>query len=136
MPDACASSRAYWLTRTTLLPAAALVPPDVIPAAVRTSFDRTDRALLADRRPWASVEEMAAYRGRNNPRLPPEWALHLARHGAREVEGGWVWKADPMFGVGTVMSVEELDDDVKVVVKFGSVGQKTLRARYAKLELA
>ena len=42
----------------------------------------------------------------------------------------------PMFGVGTVVSVEELDDDVKVVVKFGSVGQKTLRAKYAKLELA
>ena len=42
----------------------------------------------------------------------------------------------PMFGVGTVMSVEELDDDVKVVVRFASVGQKTLRAKYAKLELA
>jgi DNA helicase-2/ATP-dependent DNA helicase PcrA len=42
----------------------------------------------------------------------------------------------PMFGVGTVVSVEELDDDIKVVVKFGSVGQKTLRAKYAKLELA
>ena len=37
---------------------------------------------------------------RNNPRLPDEWALHLARHGARQGEGGWVWKADPMFGVG------------------------------------
>ena len=43
---------------------------------------------------------MAAYRKRNNPRLPDEWALHLARHGARQVEGGWVWKADPMFGIG------------------------------------
>jgi pimeloyl-ACP methyl ester carboxylesterase len=26
--------------------------------------------------------------------------MHLARHGARAVEGGWVWKADPMFGIG------------------------------------
>ena len=42
----------------------------------------------------------------------------------------------PMFGVGTVVSIEELDDDVKVVVRFASVGQKTLRAKYAKLELA
>ena len=41
-----------------------------------------------------------------------------------------------MFGVGTVMSVEELDDDVKVVVKFAIGRQKTLRAKYAKLELA
>ena len=82
-------------------PAAAMMPPDdQIPDAIRQSFARTDRALLSPRRPWSSIEEMAAYRGRNNPRLPPEWVLHLARHGAREVEGGWVWKADPMFGVG------------------------------------
>jgi DNA helicase-2/ATP-dependent DNA helicase PcrA len=40
------------------------------------------------------------------------------------------------FGVGTVLSVEELDDDTKLVVKFASVGTKTLRAKYAKLELA
>ncbi len=40
------------------------------------------------------------------------------------------------FGVGTVISVEELDDDVKLVVRFASIGQKTLRARFAKLELA
>ncbi len=42
----------------------------------------------------------------------------------------------PMFGAGTVMSVEELDDDLKLVVKFVTVGTKTLRAKYAKLELA
>src|SRR5262245_30074085 len=34
------------------------------------------------------------------------------------------------FGVGTVVSVEELDDDMKLVVRFASVGQKTLRAKY------
>jgi len=39
------------------------------------------------------------------------------------------------FGVGTVLSVEELDDDMKLVVKFVSVGTKTLRAKYAKLEM-
>jgi DNA helicase-2/ATP-dependent DNA helicase PcrA len=39
------------------------------------------------------------------------------------------------FGVGTVMSVEELDDDTKLVVRFASVGTKTLRAKYAKLEM-
>lgn len=81
-------------------PAAALTPPESIGDAVRQSFERTDRALLAGRRPWASIDDMAAYRKRNNPRLPAEWAQHLARHGARAVEGGWVWKADPMFGVG------------------------------------
>jgi DNA helicase II / ATP-dependent DNA helicase PcrA len=40
------------------------------------------------------------------------------------------------FGVGTVVSVEDLGDDQKLVVRFVSVGQKTLRAKFAKLELA
>jgi DNA helicase-2/ATP-dependent DNA helicase PcrA len=42
----------------------------------------------------------------------------------------------PQFGIGTVLSVEALADDVKLVVRFVAVGQKTLRARYARLELA
>ena len=37
------------------------------------------------------------------------------------------------FGPGTVVSVEDLEDDQKLVVKFVSVGTKTLRAKYAKL---
>jgi DNA helicase-2/ATP-dependent DNA helicase PcrA len=40
------------------------------------------------------------------------------------------------FGPGTVVSVEDLEDDQKLVVKFVSVGTKTLRARYAKLQRA
>jgi DNA helicase II / ATP-dependent DNA helicase PcrA len=42
----------------------------------------------------------------------------------------------PQFGVGTVLSVEALHDDTKLVVRFTSVGQKTLRARFARLERA
>jgi DNA helicase-2/ATP-dependent DNA helicase PcrA len=42
----------------------------------------------------------------------------------------------PQFGVGTVLSVERLDDDTKLVVRFAAVGQKTLRAKYARLEPA
>jgi len=41
----------------------------------------------------------------------------------------------PQFGIGTILSVEDLADDVKLVVRF-SIGPKTLRAKYAKLELA
>jgi DNA helicase-2/ATP-dependent DNA helicase PcrA len=41
----------------------------------------------------------------------------------------------PQFGIGTVLSMEPLVDDVKLVVRF-SVGPKTLRAKYAKLEMA
>jgi hypothetical protein len=40
------------------------------------------------------------------------------------------------FGVGNVVSVEPLEDDAKVVVRFTSVGVKTLRAKFAKLEPA
>jgi len=42
----------------------------------------------------------------------------------------------PKFGEGTVISMEPLDDDTKLVVRFTSVGQKTLRAKFAKLEVA
>ena len=40
------------------------------------------------------------------------------------------------FGVGTVVSVEPLEDDVKVAVRFSTAGLKTLRAKFAKLEPA
>ncbi len=40
----------------------------------------------------------------------------------------------PQFGIGTILSLEDLADDVKLVVRF-SVGPKTLRAKYAKLEV-
>jgi len=38
------------------------------------------------------------------------------------------------FGIGTVISVEPVDGDARVVVRF-SIGQKTLRAKYARLEV-
>ena len=41
----------------------------------------------------------------------------------------------PQFGLGTVLSVEQFDDDAKLLVRFNTVGQKTLRARFAKLEM-
>jgi DNA helicase-2/ATP-dependent DNA helicase PcrA len=40
------------------------------------------------------------------------------------------------FGVGTVLAVEEHTDDFKITVRFNSVGQKKLLARFAKLEPA
>jgi DNA helicase-2/ATP-dependent DNA helicase PcrA len=42
----------------------------------------------------------------------------------------------PQFGIGTVLSIEALSDDTKLVVRFASSGPKTLRAKYARLELA
>jgi DNA helicase-2/ATP-dependent DNA helicase PcrA len=40
------------------------------------------------------------------------------------------------FGVGSVISVEPLDGDAKLVVRFNSAGVKTLRAKFARLEPA
>ena len=42
----------------------------------------------------------------------------------------------PTFGVGTILTVEPLTGDMKLRVRFADVGQKTLRAKYAKLTLA
>ncbi len=42
----------------------------------------------------------------------------------------------PTFGVGTILSVEPLTDDMKLTVRFTDIGQKTLRAKFAKLTLA
>ena len=42
----------------------------------------------------------------------------------------------PAFGLGTVLSVEPLTDDMKLTVRFTDIGQKTLRAKFAKLTLA
>jgi DNA helicase-2/ATP-dependent DNA helicase PcrA len=42
----------------------------------------------------------------------------------------------PQFGLGTVIGVEDHGDDVKVTVRFATVGSKRLLARYAKLERA
>jgi DNA helicase-2/ATP-dependent DNA helicase PcrA len=40
------------------------------------------------------------------------------------------------FGVGNVIAVEEHNDDLKITVRFNSVGVKKLLAKYAKLEPA
>jgi len=42
----------------------------------------------------------------------------------------------PQFGVGSVVSIEPLSDDTKLVVRFQGIGVKTLRARFARLEPA
>ncbi len=42
----------------------------------------------------------------------------------------------PQFGVGTVIAVEAYNDDEKITVRFLTVGQKKLLAKYARLEPA
>ncbi len=40
------------------------------------------------------------------------------------------------FGVGEVVAVQQHNDDLKITVRFNTVGTKKLLAKYAKLEPA
>lgn len=64
------------------------------------SFVSAERALLQPARRYASREEMVERRAGVNVRLPREWVEHLVAHGSFEDEGGFRWKADPVFNVG------------------------------------
>ena len=69
----------------------------------------------------------------------------------RETEPGYAYENDdqsalglkagmrvrhPQFGVGNIVAVEEHNDDLKITVRFNTVGVKKLLAKYAKLEPA
>ena len=110
-------------------------------------LDEIPPQLLRHEESRAEVMRSSSARGWGyapNPyRRAPELASRPSRTYAAEDEdqsgrGGLKSGAKvrhAMFGTGTVLSVEELDDDLKLVVKFTTVGTKTLRAKYAKLEL-
>ena len=51
-------------------------------------------------RVYRSLAEMVERRAAINVRLPRQWVEHLVRFAARPVEGGFVWKVDPLFSVG------------------------------------
>jgi pimeloyl-ACP methyl ester carboxylesterase len=98
-------------------PAAALADPGegaALRASTRRELAMADRDLLTPRKVWRSLEEMAERRLQGSPRLGRDWAQHLVRHAAREVEGGWVWKADPRFGaaVPSDFDVEMLEEEM------------------------
>ncbi|HZU73806.1 MAG TPA: alpha/beta hydrolase [Acidimicrobiales bacterium] len=64
------------------------------------SLAAIERVLFSAPRLYPSLEDMVERRRRVNTRLPEDWVRHLVRHGARQVEGGFAWKTDPMFNVG------------------------------------
>jgi pimeloyl-ACP methyl ester carboxylesterase len=85
-------------------PPEGFAPPGVtldrrpLPERFRDHLDRRrqERAW----RPYPSLDELVERRSRQNPRLSREWLAYFLFHGAREVEGGWVWKTDPEFARG------------------------------------
>jgi pimeloyl-ACP methyl ester carboxylesterase len=71
-----------------------------LPERFADYLDRRRRASTRAWRPYASLEDLVERRAAQNPRLAREWLRYFLYHGAREVEGGWVWKTDPIFGTG------------------------------------
>jgi pimeloyl-ACP methyl ester carboxylesterase len=63
-------------------------------------LDHRRRAAGKERKPAASLDELAERRGRMNPRLPREWLRYLAGVGARRDPDGWRWKLDPTLRFG------------------------------------
>jgi DNA helicase-2/ATP-dependent DNA helicase PcrA len=112
------------------------IPPDLI----EQEYSSYSSAYRPPRGGW---EYRANPYGRPGPRRqdrareepPPFMYENEDQSGAAGLRPGLRVKHG-QFGYGTVVSVEELEDDQKLVVRFSSVGQKTLRAKYAKLELA
>jgi DNA helicase-2/ATP-dependent DNA helicase PcrA len=79
------------------------------------------------------------YGGKGYRRVREEPAPYAYEDEDQSVPGGLKPGArvrHPQFGEGTVLSVEPLDDDTKLVVRFETVGRKTLRAKFARLEVA
>jgi DNA helicase-2/ATP-dependent DNA helicase PcrA len=120
-------------------------------------YQSSEPSRFIDEVPPELIERMtpslSAYQGRfGHPDFRPRSPAYSRRGRAREDEATYAYEDEdqstamtlrpgmqvrhPQFGVGSVLSVESLDDDVKLVVRFAAVGQKRLRARYARLEPA
>lgn len=65
------------------------------PRWARTWADHARALETQTPRVYLNLEEMADRLQRSNPQQPREWLEHMARYGARQVEGGYVWKFDP-----------------------------------------
>jgi pimeloyl-ACP methyl ester carboxylesterase len=72
-----------------------------VPELLAAFFDwRRTNVERRSFRPSPSLDELAARRRQQNPRLSLEWLRYFAFHGAREIEGGFVWKVDPYAARG------------------------------------
>jgi pimeloyl-ACP methyl ester carboxylesterase len=66
---------------------------------IRSWLDHRRRIADLVRKP-GTIDELAARRGRMNPRLSYEWLRYLVTVGARKDPDGWRWKIDPALRFG------------------------------------
>ena len=62
-------------------------------------LDHRGRTAGLQRKP-GTIDELAARRGRQNPRHSMDWLRYLVTVGANESEDGWRWKIDPSMRFG------------------------------------
>jgi DNA helicase-2/ATP-dependent DNA helicase PcrA len=113
---------------------------DEIPSAL---VERTGPALLAPHQGGFGRETTGGPWRRGRPggsrvrEAPPGRTFRYEDEdqSSQEIRPG-VQVRHAQFGVGTVLSVEPHNDDLKITVRFAGAGQKKLLARFAKLELA
>lgn len=98
---ATAPERVAWVVNIDGLgPPAGAFASDGLVAEATDSLDAIDRVLRRPPKVWPSREAMADRRGQTNVRLPRRFLDHLVEHGTVEVEGGFVWKTDPLMHLG------------------------------------
>jgi DNA helicase-2/ATP-dependent DNA helicase PcrA len=101
---------------------------EVEPAAARVA--RTWQS-----RPGGWTGRRGQHHGDETQRPPPSYDDATEDQSATHVRPGMRVR-HATFGVGTIESVEPLQGDVKLIVRFAAVGPKKLLGRYAKLEPA
>jgi pimeloyl-ACP methyl ester carboxylesterase len=69
------------------------------PARSRDWIERRRQMSAKGPPRFSTLAEAAARMAAGNPHLSLEQAEHMARHGVREVDGGLVWKSDPLMNV-------------------------------------
>ena len=88
-------------------------------------------SLGGDRRPGPSLQRQPSRVGED----PPSYTYEDEDQSrSRSLEAGMRVR-HAQFGVGTVVSVEPMAGDLKLVVRFANVGAKRLIAKYAKLQV-
>ena len=103
--------------------------------------DVVDPALAHPRSPAQHTRyRRASWRGRQRPEHidaadAPPFAYEDEDQSAPDIRPGMRVR-HATFGIGTVVTIEPLQGDIKLTVRFAGAGLKKLLARYAKLERA